>query len=180
LLKPEANGEKALTRGIDSCAIVSCYKAPLLYDDKPHSPRRVLDGSQAFDDLDESLAANDRTRLLTSLSKETLSSSEFQDDEDPSSLKRSQSCLSIWTKSRKVSRSYTFPPIKQRRKTTTYYNIFTSPLKYFMHTLLSISLPKSLDCKMTQSMVATHKWKNFTYEEILKATNFFSPGYYTV
>ena len=178
MLKPGSNGDEGFTRGIDdSYAIVSCHETTWLDTDKTYSPKRVLDTSDAFNDLDENLNANDCARLLSSLSKETLISSEFQDDEDSSSLKRSQSCLNIWTRSRKVTRSYTFPPIKQPKKTTTYYNILARPLRSFMHTLFNISLP---NLKMTQPIVATQTWKNFTFEEILEATNFFSPGSYLV
>ena len=170
------NGVKAFTEGIDTYSIVSYHETPSLDTNTPYSPKRVLDSSHALNDFDDNLTANDRTGLLTS-SKKTPILSEFLDDEDSSLIKRSQSCLSIWTRGRKVSRSYTFPPLKQSKKTTIYHNILGSPLRSFVHSLFNVSLPKRHNLKMNQPV---HTWKNFTYEEILKATNFFSPGYYLV
>ncbi|MCO5586114.1 hypothetical protein L7F22_040054 [Adiantum nelumboides] len=145
------------------------------------SPKRVLDSSDAFYDSDESPGSSDCTVLTRSLSRRALipsSASSTDDQDDILHNGKANSCLRIWRGRGKVSRSLTFPAPRQSKRMLiiTHCKSFGNSFKSYMHSLwIAKPLRRGISAS-TSIAFAERPCKIFTYDEISKATNNFSPG----
>eukprot|EP00250_Pteridium_aquilinum_P017333 c23578_g1_i1 orf=71-2140(-) len=145
------------------------------------SPRRVLDSSDALYDSDESPGlSDDYTGLTRSLSRRALvsGSSSCLDDEDYFHVRKPNSCLSIWRGHGRVYRSHTFPSSRQSKRALVYTHCKSlgNSFKSYMSSLWIAKPLKRGISTSTSIILAERPCKIFTYEEISKATNMFSPG----
>lgn len=147
---------------------------------RPLSPKIVLDISDVLYHTDEGPGWSDYTGLTRSLSRRALisSSSSFGDQDDILHSERPNSCLSILRGRGKVCRSLTFPVSRQSKRALAYTHckFLGNLFKSYMHSLWIAKPLKRGGRTITSIAVAKQPSKMFTYDEILKATNAFSPG----
>lgn len=144
------------------------------------SPRRVLDSSDAFYDSDDSPGLSDYMGLTRSLSRRALvsCSSSLNGEDDIFQNRKPYNCLNIWSGRGRVCRSLTFPSSRQSKRALVYTHCKSlgNSFKSYMNSLW-IAKPLKRGCSAITSIVlAARPCKIFTYEEISKATNTFSPG----
>ncbi|KAI5061502.1 hypothetical protein GOP47_0024007 [Adiantum capillus-veneris] len=145
------------------------------------SPERVLDSSDAFYDSDDSPGSSDSSVLTRSLSRRALipsSTSSIGDQDDILHHGRSNRCFSIWKGRGKVSRSLTFPASRQSRRALIYTHCKSlgNSFKLYMHSLWVAKPLRRGSSSSTSIALAERSCKIFTYDDISRATNTFSPG----
>lgn len=143
------------------------------------SPRRVLDGPSISSESDESPTSSVYSGLSRSLSRKALiSCTSSHGDDDSFIIKKPRSCLSIWKRG-PMLRSQTFPSVSLFKKLSIsfHYRSLGNSLKLYINNMRSMrALKRGGTCTPGALSESKMSWKSFTFDEILSATNYFSPG----